>query len=87
MGLESQAVAHPFSKNLISFMLYFLLHCILLLLQMCKIIDGFPPEASKLTKVFSAASLYYNFTGTEKCFNIENATDAHGLSGWEWQVK
>ncbi|RWR91112.1 lysosomal Pro-X carboxypeptidase isoform X2 [Cinnamomum micranthum f. kanehirae] len=54
--------------------------------QMCKIIDGFPPEASKLTKVFSAASLYYNFSGTEKCFNIENATDAHGLSGWEWQA-
>ena len=68
-------------------MLYVLLHYILLLLQMCKIIDGFPPEASKLTKVFSAASLYYNFSGTEKCFNIENATNSHGLSGWDWQVK
>ncbi|XP_058114120.1 uncharacterized protein LOC131256996 [Magnolia sinica] len=54
--------------------------------QMCRIIDGFPPKANKLTKVFSAASLYYNYSQTEKCFDLENATNAHGLSGWDWQA-
>ncbi|XP_077238063.1 alpha/beta-Hydrolases superfamily protein [Tasmannia lanceolata] len=54
--------------------------------EMCKIIDGFPQEANKLTKVFSAASLYYNYSSTEKCFDIENGTSAHGLNGWDWQA-
>lgn len=54
--------------------------------EMCRIIDGLPQGASRLTKVFSAASLYYNYTGTESCFNIENGTDPHGLHGWDWQA-
>nr|DAD45189.1 TPA_asm: hypothetical protein HUJ06_003419 [Nelumbo nucifera] len=54
--------------------------------EMCKIIDGFPPRATKLSRVVAAASLYYNYSRTEKCFKIENATDAHGLHGWDWQA-
>ncbi|KAL6012115.1 hypothetical protein ACLOJK_002592 [Asimina triloba] len=54
--------------------------------EMCRIIDGFPSHGSKLTKAFSAASLYYNYSRTEKCFNVENSGDAHGLGGWDWQV-
>ncbi|KAG1358947.1 lysosomal Pro-X carboxypeptidase [Cocos nucifera] len=54
--------------------------------EMCRIIDGFPQEASKLTKVFSAASLYYNYSGNKSCFDIENGTDPHGLHGWDWQA-
>lgn len=54
--------------------------------EMCKIIDGFPPGTNKLTKVFSAASLYYNYSSTQPCFNVENGTDAHGLNGWDWQA-
>ncbi|GMY25237.1 lysosomal Pro-X carboxypeptidase, partial [Fagus crenata] len=49
--------------------------------QMCNIIDGFPPGASKLSRVFLAASLYYNYSRTEKCFNLENQPDAHGVRG------
>ncbi|GMY25233.1 lysosomal Pro-X carboxypeptidase [Fagus crenata] len=52
---------------------------------MCNIIDGFPPGASKLSRVFAAASLYYNYSCTEKCFNLENQPDAHGVRGWNWQ--
>lgn len=54
--------------------------------EMCKIIDEFPPGTNKLTKVFSAASLYYNYSSTQPCFDVENETDAHGLNGWDWQA-
>ncbi|GMP63864.1 hypothetical protein CsSME_00025375 [Camellia sinensis var. sinensis] len=53
---------------------------------MCKIIDGFSPGATKLSKVFAAASLYYNYSQTQKCFELENGTDVHGLHGWDWQA-
>lgn len=58
----------------------------LLLHQMCKIIDGFPRGSSNLDRAFAAASLYYNYSGSEKCFEIEQPTDDHGLDGWGWQV-
>ncbi|KAL3566892.1 hypothetical protein D5086_032307 [Populus alba] len=53
---------------------------------MCKIIDGFPSGASKITRVFAAASLYYNYSRAEKCFKLEHGPDAHGLHGWDWQA-
>ena len=55
-------------------------------MQMCKIIDRFPHGATKLSRAFAAASLYYNYSGTEKCFELENGKDVHGLHGWDWQV-
>ncbi|KAF8033787.1 hypothetical protein BT93_C0140 [Corymbia citriodora subsp. variegata] len=54
--------------------------------EMCKIIDALPPGVTKLSKAFAAASLYYNYSQTEKCFNIEHGSDAHGLHGWDWQA-
>ncbi|KAF5742068.1 lysosomal Pro-X carboxypeptidase isoform X1 [Tripterygium wilfordii] len=54
--------------------------------KMCKIIDGLPSTASKLSRVFAAASLYYNYSATEKCFQLENEPDSHGLHGWDWQA-
>ncbi|XP_019197968.1 PREDICTED: lysosomal Pro-X carboxypeptidase isoform X2 [Ipomoea nil] len=54
--------------------------------KMCKIIDGFPAGASKISRAFAAASLYYNYSGTEKCFHIEDESDDHGLHGWDWQA-
>lgn len=54
---------------------------------MCRIIDDLPAGTSKLIKTFAAASLYYNYSSTEKCFNIgKGSTDTHGLHGWDWQV-
>ncbi|KAI5659030.1 hypothetical protein M9H77_27823 [Catharanthus roseus] len=54
--------------------------------EMCKIIDGFPRGVKKLRKAFAAATLYYNYSKTEKCFNLENDSDDHGLHGWDWQT-
>ncbi|PKA52864.1 putative serine protease EDA2 [Apostasia shenzhenica] len=54
--------------------------------QMCRIIDGLPPAVGVLTKVFSAASLFYNYTGSQSCFDIGHETDTHGLNGWDWQA-
>ncbi|CAA6672264.1 unnamed protein product [Spirodela intermedia] len=54
--------------------------------KMCKIIDGLPAGMDRLSKAIAAASLYYNYTGSAKCFQIENETDAHGLHGWSWQT-
>lgn len=56
-------------------------------MKMCKIIDGSSPGSTKLSRVFAAASLYYNYSQSEKCFHLENQTDEHGLHGWDWQVK
>ncbi|KAG7586364.1 hypothetical protein ISN45_Aa02g016680 [Arabidopsis thaliana x Arabidopsis arenosa] len=54
----------------------------------CKIIDvGFPLEASKLDRAFAAANLFYSYSDSENCFDIENQTDPHGLNGWDWQMK
>ncbi|CBI18675.3 hypothetical protein VitviT2T_016832 [Vitis vinifera] len=54
--------------------------------EMCKIIDRFPHGATNVSRAFAAASLYYNYSGTEKCFDLENGKDAHGLHGWDWQA-
>ena len=53
---------------------------------MCKIIDGLPAGVEKLWKTIAAAGLYYNFTGSEKCFQMEHESDDHGLHSWNWQV-
>ncbi|KAH6827478.1 alpha/beta-Hydrolases superfamily protein [Perilla frutescens var. hirtella] len=54
--------------------------------EMCKIIDGSSAQASKLSRVLAAASLYYNYSKSEKCFELEHPTDDHGLHGWDWQA-
>ncbi|KAH7671870.1 Peptidase S28 protein [Dioscorea alata] len=52
--------------------------------QMCRIIDGFPNGTSTLDKVFAAASVYYNSSGTEQCFDFASASLP--LNGWSWQA-
>ncbi|KAI4969643.1 hypothetical protein ZWY2020_000557 [Hordeum vulgare] len=54
--------------------------------EMCKIIDSFPTGADIIDKAFAAASLYYNYTGDQKCFQVEGDDDPHGLDGWDWQA-
>lgn len=55
---------------------------------MCNVINSFPQETGTLSRVFAAASIYYNYSNTEKCFEMEHQSDAHGLgtSGWDWQA-
>ncbi|XP_037464317.1 lysosomal Pro-X carboxypeptidase-like [Triticum dicoccoides] len=54
--------------------------------EMCKIIDSFPAGADIIDKAFAAASLYYNYSGDQKCFEMEGGDDPHGLDGWGWQA-
>ena len=54
--------------------------------EMCKIIDSFSFGADIVHKAFAAASLYYNYTGTEPCFHIEKDGGPLG-PGWQWQVR
>lgn len=45
-------------------------------------------EDELLLAVFKAVSVYYNYTGSAKCFNIEQqATAALGDKGWNFQVR
>jgi lysosomal Pro-X carboxypeptidase len=54
---------------------------------MCRRIDAFPKGSDKIDMVLAAANVYYNYTGNQKCFQIEKKSDPHGLSGWNWQVQ
>ncbi|XP_071713122.1 uncharacterized protein [Rutidosis leptorrhynchoides] len=54
--------------------------------EMCKIIDEYPKGASKLNRAFAAASLYYNYSGTQTCFDLEDESYIEGIRGWDWQT-
>ncbi|KAJ4810571.1 Serine carboxypeptidase S28 family protein [Rhynchospora pubera] len=53
--------------------------------EMCRRIDVFPKGSDKIDMVIAAANVYYNYTGDQKCFQIEHKSDPHGLGGWNWQ--
>uniref|UniRef100_A0A0C9SAL5 TSA: Wollemia nobilis Ref_Wollemi_Transcript_2512_2353 transcribed RNA sequence n=1 Tax=Wollemia nobilis TaxID=56998 RepID=A0A0C9SAL5_9CONI len=53
---------------------------------MCEVIDSFPQGTDTLSRVSAAASIYYNYSNTESCFQMESESDPHGLSGWGWQA-
>ncbi|PKA57039.1 putative serine protease EDA2 [Apostasia shenzhenica] len=52
--------------------------------EVCRKIDGFSDAADILDRIFAGASIYYNYTGTVECFDLED--DPHGMSGWDWQA-
>ncbi|XP_020597700.1 lysosomal Pro-X carboxypeptidase [Phalaenopsis equestris] len=52
--------------------------------EVCKKVDGFPDGADFLDRIFAGASIYYNYTGSVDCFDLED--DPHGMSGWDWQA-
>ncbi|KAL5545780.1 hypothetical protein UlMin_005467, partial [Ulmus minor] len=54
--------------------------------QMCKAIDNPTTGNDTFAKLYGAANVYYNFSGTVKCFDIDDDSDPHGLSGWGWQA-
>ena len=54
--------------------------------QMCKAIDNPTTGNDTFAKLYGAANVYYNYSGTAKCFNLSDDSDPHGLSGWGWQV-
>lgn len=52
--------------------------------EVCKEIDNAPDGTSVLDRVFKGISVYYNYTGTAECFELDD--DPHGMSGWNWQA-
>jgi lysosomal Pro-X carboxypeptidase len=53
---------------------------------MCEAIDSSARENNTLGKLYAAANIYYNYTGTATCFNLDDDSDPHDLGGWQWQV-
>jgi len=51
---------------------------------MCEAIDR--EKNDGLGKLYAAASVYYNYTGTATCFDLDDDSDPHDLGGWQWQV-
>ncbi|KAH6764435.1 hypothetical protein C2S51_015684 [Perilla frutescens var. frutescens] len=58
-------------------------------MKMCKIVNGSSPQATKLSRDFAAASIYFNYSKSEmiRVRTSKYPTDDHGLHGWNWQVK
>lgn len=52
--------------------------------EVCKVIDSFSIGTDVLDQIFAGVSVYYNYTGEEKCFDVND--DPHGENGWNWQA-
>jgi hypothetical protein len=56
---------------------------------MCEAIDRSVKEkhaTSIFDNLYGAANIYYNYSGTTKCFDLKDNSDPHDLGGWQWQV-
>ncbi|GAU16128.1 hypothetical protein TSUD_340000, partial [Trifolium subterraneum] len=51
--------------------------------KMCEAIDKH--GISTFEKLYGAANIYYNYSGTSKCFDLDDNSDPHDLGGWQWQ--
>jgi lysosomal Pro-X carboxypeptidase len=54
---------------------------------MCKAIDNPTTGNDTFEKLYGAANVYYNHSGTATCFNLNDHSDPHDLGGWGWQVQ
>ncbi|KZV29914.1 lysosomal Pro-X carboxypeptidase [Dorcoceras hygrometricum] len=52
--------------------------------EVCKKIDNCSDKTDILECIFEGVSVYYNYTGSVKCFNLDD--DPHGVDGWNWQA-
>ena len=56
-------------------------------MQMCKAIDDRKVNGNDIfAKLYGAANVYYNSSGTATCFDLNDDSDPHGLGEWSWQV-
>lgn len=53
---------------------------------MCEAIDSSVTRNNPIAKLYAAANIYYNYSGTTKCFDLNDNSDPHDLGGWQWQV-
>ncbi|KAM5559411.1 lysosomal Pro-X carboxypeptidase [Rosa sericea] len=54
--------------------------------QMCKAIDDPTTGNDTFAKLYGAATVYYNYSGTATCFDLNDNSDPHDLGGWQWQA-
>ncbi|CAJ1884329.1 unnamed protein product [Sphenostylis stenocarpa] len=55
--------------------------------KMCEAIDRSETEKrDRLERLHEAASVFYNYTGTATCFDLDDDSDPHDLGGWQWQA-
>lgn len=52
--------------------------------EVCKKIDNCSDKTDILECIFEGISVYYNYTGSVECFNLDD--DPHGMDGWNWQA-
>ncbi|KAG5055730.1 hypothetical protein JHK85_008240 [Glycine max] len=52
--------------------------------KMCEAIDNLSAVNETFTKLYAAANIFYNYTGTATCFFLDNTTAP--LGGWDWQA-
>ncbi|GJX95962.1 lysosomal Pro-X carboxypeptidase [Tanacetum coccineum] len=52
--------------------------------ELCNRIDESPDGTTILDRIFKGVSVYYNYTGTVDCFDLDD--DPHGMSGWDYQA-
>jgi len=48
---------------------------------MCEAIDSKSSENETFTKLHAAVNIFYNYSGSVTCFDINNDS-----GGWDWQV-
>ncbi|PIA59206.1 hypothetical protein AQUCO_00400231v1 [Aquilegia coerulea] len=54
--------------------------------QMCKAIDDPTTGNNTFAKLYGAANIYYNYSGTATCNDLADNSDPHDLGGWQWQA-
>ncbi|XP_031281007.1 lysosomal Pro-X carboxypeptidase-like [Pistacia vera] len=54
--------------------------------QMCKAIDDPTTGNDTFAKLYGAANIYYNYSGSATCFDLDDDSDPHGLGEWSWQA-
>ncbi|KAF0910550.1 hypothetical protein E2562_002992 [Oryza meyeriana var. granulata] len=52
--------------------------------EVCRKIDNQPDGTSILERIYAGVNIYYNYTGTVDCFDLND--DPHGMGGWDWQA-
>ncbi|XP_039140115.1 lysosomal Pro-X carboxypeptidase-like isoform X2 [Dioscorea cayenensis subsp. rotundata] len=52
--------------------------------EVCRKIDSHPNGTDILVRILAGINVYYNYTGTVDCFDLED--DPHGMNGWDWQA-
>uniref|UniRef100_A0ACD5VJY2 Uncharacterized protein n=1 Tax=Avena sativa TaxID=4498 RepID=A0ACD5VJY2_AVESA len=52
--------------------------------EVCRNIDKQPEGTSTLERIYAGVNVYYNYSGTVECFDLDD--DPHGMGGWDWQA-